>query len=120
MTETYAENRSGLMEVLDDFFGYSGIARNSGAGRDHDMRWLERFNFGNGDPVVPEYPQFLTQLAQILDQVVRKRIVVIDDDNHSSNPPSARPMARTSARDLFTFSMYSFSGTESATIPPPA
>src|SRR5207237_8460778 len=38
----------------------------------------------------------------------------------NSNPRCARLIARISARDLLTVSRYSFSGTESATMPPPA
>ena len=59
-------------------------------------------------------------LAQILNKVVRERVVVIDHHDHNSNPPFARLIALISARDLFTVSVYSLSGTESATIPPPA
>src|SRR4029079_4168603 len=120
MAETHPENRSRFVEVLDNFFRYSRIARNSRAGGDHNVRRLKRFNFRQRDAVVAEYPKLLAHLAQILHEVVGERIVVIDNDNHNSNPPSARSMARTSARDLFTVSMYSFSGIESATIPPPA
>src|SRR5215475_2827228 len=64
--------------------------------------------------------QFLTQLAEVLHEVVGEGVVVINHQNHSSNPRCARLIARINARDLFTVSMYSFSGTESATIPPPA
>ena len=42
---------------------------------------------GERDAVVAEYAQLFSHLAQILDKVVREGIVVIDDDNHSSNPP---------------------------------
>src|SRR5207244_1325683 len=66
------------------------------------------------------HAQVLTQLTKVLHEVVGERIVVINDQNHNSNPRWARLIARIKARDLFTVSMYSFSGTESATMPPPA
>src|SRR5262249_26211211 len=86
----------------------------------HDPRRFQLLDFFQSDSVVAIDAQVLTQLSQILNKVVSEGVVVIDDQNHSSNPRCARLIARINARDLFTVSMYSFSGTESATMPPPA
>src|SRR5262249_15238533 len=86
----------------------------------YNPRRLQLRDFFQGDPVVAIDAQVLTQFSQILNKVVGEGVVVIDYQNHSSNPRCARLIARINARDLFTVSMYSFSGTESATMPPPA
>ena len=84
------------------------------------------------------------ELAQVLDEVVGERIVVVDDENRASamrsshaksmrrakcdavkceathQAPSASSSARTIARALSRVSSYSAVGFESATIPAPA
>src|SRR4030095_7741904 len=94
--------------------------RRSGPGRNHDVRWLQRFDFFEGYSIISKHAQIVPHLAKILHEVVGEGVVVIDNDNHSSNPRCASCIALSSARDLFTVSMYSPSGTESATMPPPA
>src|SRR5262249_35311527 len=88
----------------------------------NDTRRFQAIDFFRRDLIVSEYAKVFPKLAQILYEVVCKRIVIIDNDNHiyNPNPRWARLIARIRARDLFTVSMYSFSGTESATMPPPA
>ena len=61
------------------------------------------------------------QLAQVLDQVVGERIVVVDDEDHAAyNPVCASSSARNIARALSLVSSYSAVGFESATMPAPA
>src|SRR6516162_11089028 len=73
------------------------------------------------------YLKRTTQFAQILGQVVGKRIVVVEHEDHFLTftflalfGACAVSSAPSSAFDLFTDSSNSASGVESATIPPPA
>src|SRR5208283_2344948 len=62
-----------------------------------------------------------TKFSDLLVQVKRKTVVTINDENngaaHGTTP--ACSIARNIAAALFSVSIHSFSGTESATIPAP-
>ena len=66
------------------------------------------------------------QLAQVLDQVVGERVVVVDHEQHQCSLRSADVARRaistalSTARALLTHSSYSAAGTLSATMPAPA
>ena len=74
----------------------------------------------DGARVVAHDAQLGAQLAEILDEVVGERIVVIDDENHVSQARWAISSARSSARALSRVSSYSAVGFESMTMPAPA
>ena len=59
-------------------------------------------------------------LAEVLDEVVGERIVVVDDEHHYDSPRCASSSARITARALSRVSSYSAVGFESATMPAPA
>src|SRR4030095_16398949 len=120
VSQAHAKNRRGFVEVSDNVLGDAGVYGSSRSGRNDDARGLEALDFFDRDLVVAMNAKLLTQLAKVLHEVVGEGVVVIDHQNHSSNPRCARLIARIKARDLLTVSMYSFSGTESATMPPPA
>src|SRR5262245_10202005 len=119
MAQANTKYWSELMKMANRRFCYTGLLRYAWTRRNHDLRRLQSLDFIERDFVIAEHAELRTQLPEILHEVVRKRIVVIDNDNHS-NPFCARVIARISALDLLTVSMYSVSGTESATMPPPA
>src|SRR4029077_14507404 len=79
-----------------------------------------RGNFFHRNLVVAMQFHVAAQLAQVLRQVVGKRIVVVEEQDHDCVRLCAASSARCKALDLFTDSSYSPSGVESATIPPPA
>src|SRR5438094_935026 len=58
------------------------------------------------------------QLAQVLDEVIGKGIVVVDDQDHRSVPAASRS-ARIIPRALEQVSSHSVFGSESATMPAP-
>src|SRR3954471_12671807 len=60
------------------------------------------------------------QLAEVLGEIERKRIVIIEQQQHDYSPASAIASAVSSARALSRVSSYSAAGLESATIPAPA
>ncbi|MNN86191.1 hypothetical protein D3C81_2035740 [compost metagenome] len=91
----------------------------------------KRLNLLNGNLIVAGYLDFLPKLPEVLHQVVRKGIVIIDNQDHNVAPPSAPPVARdscwyslqrtafTTALALLWHSRYSRYGSESITIPAP-
>src|SRR2546422_8676281 len=79
MTQAHAENRQLAGEMADDFHGHTGIIGCARSWRNHDSIWPDRrFNLVNGDLIVAAHLDPLAQFAEILDQVVSARIVVID------------------------------------------
>src|SRR4029453_3604566 len=75
-------------------------------------------NLVGRDLVVPPHDRRRAQLAQVLREVERERIVVVDEESH--RPASAIASACSIARALSRVSSYSAAGFESATIPAPA
>src|SRR4029078_12826359 len=78
---------------------------------------------GGRDAVVAHHAHVLPQLAQVLDEVVGERVVVVDHEQHQAFPPEARratSIALTTTRALLTHSLCSSAGTLSATMPAPA
>src|SRR5262245_54227740 len=120
MTEADSQNWRAFVKILHDLLCNSGFGWYARSWRDHDPCRFQPVKFVNCNLVVSEYSEFRAQLTKILNQVVGKRIVVVDNRNHSSKLFCASVMARIRARALFTVSIYSVSATESATIPPPA
>ena len=64
--------------------------------------------------VVPAHDRRLPQLVDVAGQVVDEGVVVVDEEDHGAASTSI------SARALSSVSRYSCSGSESATMPPPA
>src|SRR6185503_13847948 len=77
VAEAYAKNRKLSGETLDQRYRYPRLVGRTGPRRYHDMRGLERFDFRQRDLVVAEYRDLLLQFAEILDEVVGERIVVV-------------------------------------------
>src|SRR2546426_10954053 len=69
--------------------------------------------------MIDNYDSFTWNIAQVLDDVPRKRVVVVDHEDHESNPRAASRTASSTARPLFLVSTHSASGSESATMPAP-
>src|SRR5262245_26028383 len=108
------------MKTLHYFLRNPGVLRRARTWRNDDVGRFQSLDLLKGHAIVPEHAQLIAHLAEVLNQVVGERIVVIDNENHNSNPRWASWMARRSAPDLLTVSLNSPSGIESATIPPPA
>ena len=81
--------------------------------RDDDVRRPERRDLLQRRGVVAPHDGFLPQLAYVARQVVDERVVVVDQQDHGAS-------AAIQPRALSSVSAYSCSGSESATIPPPA
>src|SRR5215472_4168313 len=54
-------------------------------GRNHNVRRPQALNFFATDLIVASHFNLFSHFTQILDQVVRERIVVVEDENHASS-----------------------------------
>src|SRR5665213_1632289 len=120
MPEAHAEDRRRGAELADDVHRDAGVFGASWPRRDHDALAAHRCHLGHRRRVVAHNFHVGAQLAEVLHQVVSKRIVVVDDENHAYNPCCASSRAVMSARALSRVSSYSAVGFESMTMPAPA
>ena len=81
MAETNAKNRRLRSESPNYFVANASILRPARPRRNADPVGRERFRFADGDLVVPLHDHLATEHAEVLDEVIGKRIVVIDDQN---------------------------------------
>ena len=120
MAEAHAEDRNAAAEFLDDFLADTGVLGVARTGRKDDMRGIQALDFADGERVVAHYLHIRLDGRRLLEQVIGKRIVIVDQENHYPSTSDARSMALITAFALFALSIYSLCGTESATMPPPA
>src|SRR5688572_7727963 len=116
MAQAYAQDRHFARHPLDQRQRDSGLVRRARSRGQHDVRWREHFHLGGGDLVVSEHAHLGAQLAQVLHEVVGKRVVVVDHGDHAPSPEAASA-AISSARALWCVSCHSAAGSESATTP---
>src|SRR4051794_4325523 len=82
VTEAHAQQRYLAGETLDERHGYAGFVRGARPRRDDDAIRAKRRNLVEADLVVATDDDLLPKLAEILDEVVGKRIVVVDHEQH--------------------------------------
>src|SRR3954451_25156864 len=111
MTQADAERRHARVPHEADQL----LGRPAGAGREDQVRRLEL----RVELVRPLHGDFGPELAQVVREVVRERVVVVDEQDHRCSC-SASSIAASRAASLFRPSWCSSAGSESATIPPPA
>src|SRR5258705_5148053 len=118
VAEADAEDRRRRAEATDDLERHArliGIARTR---RDHDALGSLGDDGVTAERVVAHDLERRAQLTEVLDEVVGKGIVVVDDEDHRSVLAASRS-ARIMPRALELFSSHSVFGSESATIPAP-
>ena len=86
VTEAHAQNREFARKVLDGFHGDAGIF-GAARTRAHDKAArVQLFDVGNGAFAATEHADFFVRdFCKRLVDVVSKRVVVVDDDNHGCN-----------------------------------
>src|ERR1700688_2182668 len=140
--QAHAKNRKLPCQSLNQLHGDPRFLWRTRSRRNHNpLRFFTR-DLLNANLIVAVHFHLASQLTQILRQVVGKRVVVIEQQNHLDFllprvPRVFRPRATavaialplfrcaaskaaSNARDLFNVSRYSPTGVESATTPPPA
>src|SRR5215469_12309532 len=82
VSKAHSENRHPAAEVPKNIHADSCLKRRARSRRNYDALWTERLNFADRDLVVPTNLDLCPQLTQVLNQVVCKRIVVVENKNH--------------------------------------
>src|SRR5271166_1515567 len=82
MAQAYSQHGRLSREMADQVDADAGFMRCAGAGRDDDALRVHGFDFRHCDLIVAADFDFCAQFAEILDEVVREGIVVIEDENH--------------------------------------
>ena len=85
MPEANAKDGDLAAEMPNDIVGRSAFARRTGSGRDKDAVGFERFDAVNGDFIITMDLHGHVHLAQILNEVVGERIVVIQNQHHAGH-----------------------------------
>lgn len=82
MAETDTEQRDAPAELPDDLIADPGLFRRAGTRGNADMIRFELRNLLDGHLIIaPDFHE-RPHLAEVLDEVVGKRIVVVDDEQH--------------------------------------
>src|SRR5258708_1602786 len=86
MSQTYPQHRPFPGKMPYHINADAGILRRTRSRRNNDMAGLHGFDFFHRDLVVATHFHRLPQLAEILDQVVSERVVIIENENHELLP----------------------------------
>ena len=81
MPQTHTQNRRGSGEVADQFDADAGFVGSTRTGRNDDLLGMHVVNLLDRDLVVAAYFDVRTQLSDVLDQVIGKRIVIVENEN---------------------------------------
>src|SRR5258708_30667389 len=85
--QAHAENRPPAGKIPDQFNAPTGLLRRARPRRDHNVAGVHVFNLRHRDLIVPPHFNLLSQLAEVLHQVVSEGIVVVENKDHGK-PPS--------------------------------
>jgi hypothetical protein len=85
MSEADTENGNFVGEVTDEINADAGILGRARARRDYDAVRLHFFHVSNRDLIVATNLDGRAEFSEILNQVVGKGIVVVENEDHS--PP---------------------------------
>ena len=80
--QTHAEDRDARAEFADDGLADTRFRRGAGSGRDADAFGPEGGESLDGDLIVATHHRLRAEFAEILDEVVGERVVVIEDEEH--------------------------------------
>lgn len=84
MAEADAEQRDVALRGVDERNGDARVRRRTRPGRNNDLLRLERQRFFDGQFIVPVHRNLSPKLADVLDKVVSKRVVIVYNKNHKS------------------------------------
>ena len=102
MSKANTQHGNSRSEMTDKLVADAGFVRRSRTRRNADFFWMQLLNFLNGGAIIPADDQFRAEFAEILNQIVGERVVVIQNQNHTIC--SARSIARKVAMALLTLS----------------
>ena len=83
VSQAHAQDRPLPGKVLDQVNADARLLRRAGSGRNQDVAGTHPLDFLRRDLVIAADLHLLSQLAQILDQVVSEGIVIVEDEYHA-------------------------------------
>jgi hypothetical protein len=86
MPEAHSKQRNAPRKVPYDVQRNASVAWSARPRRKNDMGRLHRFDIVDSDRVVSVHAYQSTQSAKGLNEVVRKRVVIVDNEKHSTRP----------------------------------
>ena len=82
VSEANAQYRNLAGKVANQFDADAGLVRSAGARRDDDAVGTKSFDIGNAQLIVAADFDFGAQLSEILNEVVGKGVVIVEDEDH--------------------------------------
>ena len=80
VAEAHAEHRdTGRARSADQLNRDTGLSGRARSGGNDDGAWSERDRLSHRDAIVPHHDRIGTEFAQILDEVVRERVIVVEN-----------------------------------------
>ena len=119
MAEADAQRGHGRCQAADNVRRGPGVGRPAGARGDDEVGRAEPCRPVGVDRVVAADDHLRAELAEQVREVVRERVVVVDQQDQRCSA-SARSIAASTAASLRRHSSCSAAGSESATMPAPA
>ncbi|MPM53331.1 hypothetical protein SDC9_100098 [bioreactor metagenome] len=104
MPQAHPQHRDLTGEVGRRGNAHPRVGGSAGAGGEEDAPGGERLDLTQRQRVVADYSDVRVQLAHQLKEVIGKAVVVVNEQNHLSMPPSACSSARITALALFRHS----------------
>jgi len=86
MSQAHSQDRYLARETLHNADAYPRFSRRAGPRRNHDSIGIQRLNLVQRNLVVPLDYDVASHLPQVLDQVVRERIVIVYHQYHLGQP----------------------------------
>src|SRR5580700_674364 len=104
MPKANSEHRHFAREMPNQINADAGVLRRARTGRNHNALRLHRFNVTHTDLIVAADLNLRTEFPEILNQVIGKRVVVVENEDHKQ--PSCvkftrRRAPRSPTRPLF-------------------
>src|SRR5690242_10574490 len=86
VSQANTEQRDLAGKMANKLHADPALLWSAGRGRDQNSFRAHRLDFGNRDLIVAPYHRVRAQFTPILDQVVCKRIVVVENKDHGRRP----------------------------------
>jgi hypothetical protein len=83
MAETNPKERNLSPDSIDERYRNTGVLGSAGTGRDYDFFRTKLNGSFNGQFIITINDHLGTELPDILDKVIGKRVVIVDNENHA-------------------------------------
>ena len=99
MPQAHTQNRRCFGKVADQAYADAGFVGSTRTGRNDDLLGMHVVNLLDRDLVVAAYFDVGAQLSDVLDQVIGKRIVIVENENKSLTSGQACSLHQRTIRE---------------------